>query len=256
MPAKPIVPWIGGKRRPLKQLLPLPPHHSYIEPFAGGAAVLFAKPPSKNEVINDLHGELSNLYRVVKHHLDELLRHFKWTLTSRQQWMWHQAETPEPLTDVQRAARFFFLQKMAFGGKVAGQTFGVSPESPPRLNLTRLEEDLSHAHLRLARVWIETLPWQECVRRYDRPRALFFVDPPYWKTEGYGRPFPWPEYVELEERLRLARGNVIITLNAHPDIKALFARPEWSTEAVKIGYTVAGGHRPTDSTELIIRKRR
>lgn len=251
---KPIVPWIGGKRRLLKHLLPLPDHCTYVEPFAGGAAVLFSKPPSSVEVINDAHGDLTNLYRVVKHHLEELLRCFKWSLVSRQQWMWHQAESPEPLTDVQRAARFLFLQKMAFGGKVAGQTFGTSPSTPPRLNLVRLEEDLSQAHLRLSRVWIETGSWSTCIKRYDRPNTLFFCDPPYWQTEGYGADFPWDQYLLLEESLRRAKGNAIITLGGHPDIIALFERAEWQISRVEIGYTVGGSHRPKRATELIIRK--
>ncbi|QPP51544.1 DNA adenine methylase [Halomonas sp. SS10-MC5] len=96
---------------------------------------------------------------------------------------------PRHLTDIQRAARFFYLQKLAFGGKVAGQTFGTSATSPPRLNLMRIEEDLSTAHLRLARTVVEHLDWAECMRRYDRPGTLFYLDPPYWGTAGYGNDF-------------------------------------------------------------------
>ena len=98
-------------------------------------------------MLNDINGELVNLYRVVQHHLEEFLRQFKWALTSRQIFKWLQATPPEPLTDIQRAARFFYLQKNAFGGKVAGQTFGTSATAPPRLNLLRLEEgSLTPAH--------------------------------------------------------------------------------------------------------------
>ncbi len=77
--AKPIIPWIGGKRRLAKHLLPLfPAHGCYVEPFAGGAALFFMKEPSKVEVPNDINGELINLYRVVQHHLEEFVRQFKW----------------------------------------------------------------------------------------------------------------------------------------------------------------------------------
>jgi DNA adenine methylase len=72
---KPIIPWIGGKRRLAGRILPmLPPHECYVEPFAGGAAIFFLKPPSKAEALNDINGEIVNLYRVVKHHLEELYR--------------------------------------------------------------------------------------------------------------------------------------------------------------------------------------
>ena len=114
---KPIIPWIGGKRRLARHILPLfPAHTCYVEPFCGAAALFFRKAPAKAEVLNDINGELVNLYRVVQHHLEEFLRQFKWALTSRQIFKWLQATPPEPLTDIQRAARFFYLQKNAFGG--------------------------------------------------------------------------------------------------------------------------------------------
>jgi len=161
----PIIPWIGGKRRLAKHILPMFPEHTcYVEPFCGAAAIYFLKEPAKVEVINDINGELVNLYRVVKHHLEEFTRQFKWALTSRQIYKWLQITPEETLTDIQRAARFFYLQKNAFGGKVSGQTFGTATTSGPRLNLLRLEEDLSQAHLRLSQTYIEHLGW-------ERPRA-------------------------------------------------------------------------------------
>ena len=99
----PIVPWIGGKRRLAKHILPLfPAHTCYVEPFCGAAALYFLKTPSKTEVINDINGELVNLYRVVKHHLEEFIRQFKWALVSRQIYKWLQDTPEETLTDIQR----------------------------------------------------------------------------------------------------------------------------------------------------------
>lgn len=112
----PIIPWVGGKRRLAKHILPLFPDHTcYVEPFCGAAALYFLKPQAKVEVLNDVNGELVNLYRVVKHHMDEFVRQFRWALTSRQMYKWLQATPEETLTDVQRAARFFYLQKNSFG---------------------------------------------------------------------------------------------------------------------------------------------
>ena len=144
--ARPIIPWIGGKRRLAKHLLPLfPEHQCYVEPFCGAAALFFLKPPVKAEVLNDINGDLVNLYRVVQHHLDEFVRQFRWALVSREIWKWMAATPGETLTDIQRAARFFYLQKLGFGGKVDGRTFGTGTTTRVRLNLLRLEEDLSAA---------------------------------------------------------------------------------------------------------------
>ena len=146
--AQPIIPWIGGKRRLVAEILPwFEPHTCYVEPFAGAAALLFNKVPSKVEVLNDVNTELVNLYRVVRHHLEEFVRQFRWALTSRKLFEWTQGTPPETLTDIQRAARFFYLQKLAFGAKVEGQTFGVATTSTQALNLLRIEEDLTRCAL-------------------------------------------------------------------------------------------------------------
>lgn len=248
----PIIPWPGSKRRLAQQLLPFFVNHTcYCEPFCGAAAMLFAKEPSKCEVLNDINGELVNLYRVVQHHLDELIRQFRWALTSRQMWDWVRATPPATLTDVQRAARFYYLQRNAFGGKVSGQNFGTSATAPARLNLLRMEEELSEAHLRLSRVTIERLPWQEAIERYDRPDTFFFVDPPYWKTEGYGVEFGWDQYEALASQMARIKGKVLLTINDHPDIRKLFAGFTRST--LKTSYNIGGGGRAKAATELAIR---
>ena len=222
--ALPIIPWIGGKRRLAKKLLPMFPEHTcYVEPFAGAAALLFIKRPAKAEVLNDINGDLVNLYRVVKHHLEEFVRQFKWALASREIFRWLQATPPETLTDVQRAARFYYLQQLCFGARIEGRTFGTATTSGHGLNLLRLEEELSAAHLRLSRVTIERLAWQECVERYDREHTLFYMDPPYWGTEGYGVPFELEQYEQLAAAMRKIQGMALLSVNDVPEMRRVSA---------------------------------
>lgn len=222
--AKPLIPWIGGKRRLAKHILPLFPAHScYVEPFAGAAALFFIKEPVKAEVLNDINGDLVRLYRVVQHHLDEFVRQFRWALTSREMFNWAKSGAPDSLTDIQRAARFFYLQKCGFGGKVEGQTFGTATTTKPRLNLLRLEEDLSAAHLRLQQVNIEHLPWNACMARYERPHTLFYCDPPYWGAEGYGVDFPLTEYAKLAQLLHQTKASAVVSVNDVPAMRETFA---------------------------------
>lgn len=248
----PIIPWIGGKRRLSKEILPLfPKHGCYVEAFAGGAALFFMKQPSQVEVLNDANGDLVNLYRVVTHHLEEFVRQFKWALTSRQLFGWLQMTPTAPLTDIQRAARFYYLQKMCFGGKLEGQTFGTATTTPPRLNLLRIEEDLGQAHLRLARAYIEHLDWRQCVKKYDRVHTLFFLDPPYWGTEGYGIDFGLDQYSDMAQILRNMQGNAIVTVNDIPEMRHVFTG--FGMKSVPIRYTVGGGGRGrSERAELII----
>ncbi|AHB06735.1 restriction endonuclease subunit M [Pandoraea pnomenusa 3kgm] len=246
----PIIPWIGGKRRLADTIIPMfPPHETYVEVFAGGAALYFLRHPAKVEVINDVNGELVNLYRVVQHHLEEFVRQFKWALSSRQVFKWLKETRPETLTDIQRAARFYYLQHNCFGGKVEGQTFGTATTTPPGLNLLRLEESLSAAHLRLASAYIENLDWLACIEKYDREHTFFYLDPPYWETEGYGVPFPFEQYERMADALRRIKGKAIVSLNDHPDIRRAFDGLEIDT--CGITYTVGGG-KGADRKEVII----
>ena len=82
----PIIPWPGGKRKLLRHLYPhFPSHECYVEAFAGGAAALLLRPyPAPVEVLNDINGELVRMYRCVRHHLDEFVRMFRWSLVSRE----------------------------------------------------------------------------------------------------------------------------------------------------------------------------
>lgn len=253
MNASPIIPWIGGKRRLAASIIPLFPLHScYVEVFAGAAAIFFQKPHANVEILNDVNGDLVNLYRVVQHHLEEFVRHFKWALVSRQNWDWLKVTPPNTLTDVQRAARFYYLQRMAFGGKVVGQNFGTATTSPPHLNLLRIEEDLSAVHLRLARVTIEHLDWSECVRRYDRPHTLFYMDPPYWQTEGYGVPFELDQYTRMADAMRSMKGKAVLSVNDHPAMRKAF--DGLHIKRVSIHYSIGKvGAARKPRGELIIR---
>lgn len=249
--AHPIVAWPGGKRRLLKHLLSdIPKHAAYVEAFAGGAALLFAKQPAKAEVLNDANGELIRLYRCVQHHLDELVRQFRWSLVSREMFTWLNVTRPDTLTDIQRAARFYYLQRQGFGARVTSRSFGVDPRQPPRLNLLRMEEDLSQAHIRLSRVTIEHLDWQELVQRYDRKDTLWFFDPPYWQTAGYDQPFGWDQYEALAVAMQGMKGQAILTLNNHPDLNPLF-KP-FRRHRVAVTHT-AGGGKGKKTAEVIYR---
>lgn len=250
--SRPVVPWVGGKRRLASRILPLFPEHTcYVEPFAGGAALLFAKEPAGVEVLDDVDGELVTLYRVVQRYLEPFIQEFKWVLTSREEFERLDRARAEDLLDIQRAARTFYLQKLGFGARAHGRTFGISATAPPKLNLLRIEEDLSEAHLRLARVTIERLDWARCIERYDRPGTLFYCDPPYWGVAGYGVPFPIGEYERMAELARSIAGRMIISVNDAPEMRRVFKG--MPTTHVQTAYQVGGAANRKPARELIMR---
>jgi DNA adenine methylase len=218
--------------------------------MAGAAALFFAKVPAEAEILNDVNGDIVNLYRVVQHHLDEFVRQFRWALTSREIFKWLQVTPIETLTDIQRASRFFYLQHHAFGGLVDRQTFGTSTVGHVGFNLLRIEEQLSSAHIRLANVIIERLDWQECVNRYDREHTLFYLDPPYWGTHGYGVEFGLEQYALIAAAARSIKGRMVVSVNDIPEMRDAFAG--LAMESLSINYAVGRGG-PTPRRELVIR---
>ncbi len=231
--------WVGGKSKLTSTIIPLIPKHTcYVEVFAGAAWVLFRKEPSKVEVINDINGDLITLYRVIQNHLEEFVRYFKWSLVSRDEFARLQSVEESTLTDIQRAARFYYLVKNAFGAKIVSQCFGVANSSKPRLNLLRLEEDLSEAHLRLNRVYIENLPYDNLIKRYDGQGTFFYIDPPYWNCESdYGKGlFNKDDFTLLRDQLANCKGKWLVSINNVPQIRELFKGCEM--KEVKTSYSI------------------
>lgn len=253
-PVRPVAGYIGGKRNLSARLVDrigAIPHRCYVEPFVGMGGVFFrrtAKP--KAEVINDISRDVTTLFRLLQRHFQQLLDVLKWQITSRDDFERLVRVDPDTLTDLERAARFLFLQRLAFAGKVNGRNFGVSTSGPARFDLTKLVPMLEEVHERLASVVIERLPYEKLIPRYDRTDTLFYVDPPYWGcTDDYGRGvFSEADFNRLSDLLRGAKGRWIMSINDVPAIREIFA---WATvEPVELSYRVSGA--VTLGRELIL----
>lgn len=220
----------------------------------GGVFFRRAKRP-KAEVINDISRDVTNLFRLLQRHMPQLLDTLKWQICSRADFERLLSVEPETLTDLERAARFLFLQRATFGGKVKGQGFGVSYDGPARFDLTKLVPMLEAVHERLAPVVIDRLPYDECIRRWDRGdgKALFYVDPPYWNCEtDYGAGiFSREDFAKLRDCLASVSGAFILSINDVPEIRALF--DGFKIEPVELSYRISG--KPTAARELIISNR-
>ena len=215
--------YIGGKNRFAKQIIAtFPAHTTYVEPFAGGAQVFFHKPPSEVEVLNDLDGEIVNFFRVCQWHHEELIRLLTFTLASRKLFDLATQINPNTLTDIQRAARFFYLQKNSFGGRVVKQNYHFSVTKTSNYNAERLPEILGKVHERLARVQVESLPYERVLQAYDRPTTLFYLDPPYWGRKLYRFNFTDADFQTLAARLRTIQGKFVLSLNDLPEVRKTF----------------------------------
>jgi DNA adenine methylase len=226
-------------------------HATYVEPFVGmGGVFLRRKWKPKLEVANDFNGEITNLFRILQQHYPQLMDVMRFQIASRREFERLRKTDPATLTDLERAARFLYLQRQAFGGKLGG-VFGVAPDQAPRFSLSRLEPILEAAHERLENVVFENLDWADVIARYDGGKALFYLDPPYWGGENdYGKGlFDRSQFQKMGDALADLKGKFILSINDRPEVREIFAA--FHFEEVRLKYTVSSGEA-TEAKELVI----
>lgn len=255
--AAPVAPWLGGKKalhKTLIERIDTIPHKAYIEPFVGMGGVFLRRSwRPRLEVANDLDGEIINLFRILQRHYPQLMEVMRFRVASRREFERLRATDPATLTDLERAARFLYLQRLAFGGQLNG-VFGVAPTHGPRFSLSRLEPILDAAHERLEGVVLEMLDWSDLVGRYDTEHALFYLDPPYFGGENdYGKgKFSRDQFPKMADQLAGIKGAFLMSINDTPEIRETFSG--FHMDEVRLNYSIAkeGG---TEARELIISNR-
>src|ERR1041385_4973147 len=181
---KPPLTYFGGKQKLAKHILPLiPKHNLYCEPFFGGGAIFFIKPPSEIEVINDTNGALINFYRVVKNDFKKLQKEIKATLHSREEHHLAQIilEYPNFFTDVKYAWAIWVLANQSYSSRLDSQ-WGYDRKrntSAKRLHYKR--EDFSNDYAkRLEQTEIENTDALKVIQTRDSKSSFFYCDPPYF----------------------------------------------------------------------------
>jgi len=254
-PVSPVAPWIGGKRGLAKRLCALIDQvdcTTYAEAFVGmGGVFLRRGRRPKLEVINDFGRDVANLFRILQRHYPQFIETLRFQLTTRAEFERLVATDPATLTDLERAARFLYLQRTAFGGKVSGRNFGVARDRSARFNLTTLEPMLEDLHSRLSGVVVECLDFEPFIQRYDGAGTLFYLDPPYFGSEGdYGKAlFSRADFERLARLLASIKGRFILSLNDRQEVRAIFG--DFAFVPVTTTYTIGKiGAQP--ARELII----
>ena len=181
--------WYGGKFSHLNWLLDLLPEcHHYCEPFAGSAAVLLNRIPSPVETYNDIDGEVTNFFRVLRDQTDRLLKAIALTPFSREEFFIALSDPEQPLTELERARRFFVCARQVRTGLAQRASLGrwANCKDTSRSGMSGVVsrwlgsvESLPEIAERLLRVQIENRPAVQLIKLYDSPNTLFYCDPPY-----------------------------------------------------------------------------
>lgn len=165
----------AGKKRLADRLVAmLPAHKTYVEPFAGSAAVLFAKEPVAVEVIGDADPEIAQAYRLLKRLTVaklERLKRMKWTGDLA---TFKRLQDAKPSGDVEKLHRFLYLTNFSYG-KLRGKSFNHNAAGVEAKTIARIERFAP----RLKKVKVHSGDYLKVVRKYDGADTAFFFDPPY-----------------------------------------------------------------------------
>jgi DNA adenine methylase len=219
---------MGGKQHLVKQLLQLiPAHKIYVEPFAGGASLFFAKAPSEVEVLNDIDGELVNLFMVVRDHPENFVRHVASLPYSRElyeRWQRQLKNGTLRSNNIERSARFYFLLRASFFGHVEkGWRFALKTSEASRIYNSIGE--IEAIARRLQDVYIDGLDFRRCLKNWDREDAFFYIDPPYFDSTPYRRGLPeftLKDHQDLATLARSLRGRWLLTYNDCAEVRRLY----------------------------------
>jgi DNA adenine methylase len=225
---KPPIPWFGGKSGLTPWLLPhLPEHSVYVEVFGGSGALLFAKEPAPVEVYNDLDGGLCGFFRILQE--PRAFARFRRVVEnmpySRAEYLRCREEWQQEQDAVRRAAMWFYVARASFSGLFGGSwsfTAGLSSRGMAATVSAYLSsiDRLPEVHARLRRVQIEQHDFRFILKTYDRPGALFYLDPPYIpetrRDGGYSHEMDAADHAELVSLLLNLKGYAILSGYDHP----------------------------------------
>ena len=217
--------WYGGKFSHLAWLLPLLPEaQHYCEPFGGSAAVLLNREPARVETYNDIDGEVTTFFRVLREEADELVRQIALTPFSREEFF-IACQSEAGLSDLERARRFFVRARQVRTGLAQTASLGrwANCKQTSRAGMSGVVsrwlgsvDSLPEIAERLIRVQIENRPAIDVIRLYDHPDTLFYCDPPYphearGDTRSYGAEMSDAEHTELAGVLCAATAKVAVS---------------------------------------------
>lgn len=196
-----------------------PEHHSYLEPFLGSGAILFNKPRSNIETVNDLDGNVVNLFEWIKKDPERLAHEIYWTPYARQ--VYENTFVSASTDSLQKAVNFYIRLNMGHGFRTTGEKVGWKNDVQGREKAyaaqgwCNLPEKIIQAAERLRGVQIENKPAVELIQRFNFPKVLIYVDPPYVLSTRHGKQYLCEmidsEQIILLEVLLAHKGPVIIS---------------------------------------------
>lgn len=236
--------YYGGKQNLVTTILPLiPKHTTYIEPFVGGGAIFWSKPPSEVEVINDYNRELINFYECVQNEFVELEKMVRISLHSRSL---HQDatviyENPHMFSKIKRAWAVWVLSVQSFSSMLDGswgydKIKGTTSQKIANKRNSFTEE----LAIRIQNVQIENTDALRIINSRDYKEAFIYCDPPYYNSDcGHYDGYSKEDFVNLLEALKRAEGKFLMSSYPSDVLSEYTKQCGWCTINVEQRVSVA-----------------
>lgn len=229
---RPPIGYPGAKNRSLDKLLPhLPYRNTYVEPFGGSGAVMFARKPSPLEVYNDRFGGITSFYRCLRDRkmMERLYDLADLTVHSREEFITCKLTWEQEEDDVLRAFKWYYQHQVSFGNQA--RHFGRATSGNAQIG-ARVRNNIQFfekVHHRLHNVQIENLDWRIMFKDYDSPDTVWYLDPPYVKySKGmYKHEFTKADHIELCERISKLEGFVALSGYGDKETFEIYNRYQW-----------------------------
>lgn len=249
--------WPGGKGMLVSKLLPLVPYDTiYVEPFSGGASMLFARERSPIEVLNDIDKEVVSFFRVFREpvKLGLLCAKLMYTPYSREEWREARETWPNDTDEVERAYHWFVTNRQSFGGGGGSWSFSRTKVRRGMAQVTSrwlsALENLPATATRLVGVQLECDDWLKVCRGYDSEHTVFYGDPPY-PLDSVADPKIYKHAMSDQDHQRLiewcltAKGSIVLSSYPNPIYERLiqvgWERIDIATSSMMVGRTRGTG---------------
>jgi DNA adenine methylase len=249
--------YYGGKQKMVTIILPrIPQHVLYCEPFIGGGAVFWAKPPSEVEVINDTNRELINFYRIVQQDFVSLEKEVRISLHSRDIYndALHIYQRPKMFSELKRAWAVWVLTAMGFSS-ILGGSFGydIAKRTTSKKIRNKRENFTEEFAIRLQEVQIECADAIRIIRSRDSINSFFYVDPPYFNSDmGHYDGYTKEDFEMLLDALSKIEGKFLLSSYPSDILSEYVKRNKWQQLKVESLVTVNNkGKNPKKKMEVL-----
>lgn len=251
--------YYGGKQKLATTILKLIPQHKlYSEPFLGGAAIFFAKPPSSVEVINDTNKELINFYRMVQQEFVSLEKEIEITLHSHD--LHRKAHVingnPDMFSEIKRAWAVWVLSTQSFASKLDGNWgYDIAKNTTTKKVSNKRASFTQEYAIRLQNVQIECTDALRIIKSRDSKDSFFYCDPPYYNSNcAHYDGYTLDDYTRLLETLSKIKGKFLLSSYPSPVLKQFKAKFGWYQIEIKQKVSVANSNStkpPKVKTEVL-----